>query len=287
MVVLTMRRRLVAELLAFTAVTFAITWSIIGLYIWNAEAAADAFGELKLGSPAFYVAVYAPTLAAVAITAFRYGKPGLASLFGSLVRIRVRWTWLLLCLFGYPALWLLVRLVEAAFGGTLAHFDFDPWLVALPLLVFSSRILVDPGALGEELGWRGFALPRLLELIDARGASLALGLVWAVWHLPAFHVGSLSQSALAFLPFVATVVSLSVIMTFLFVHVRGSVLLAGVIPHMLVNATPHAGIVPIGWVTWLVAVLILVLGGKHLRGRGRPAAVLPQSALFGDRTGVA
>lgn len=275
-----MRRQLVVDLLVFMAVTFAITWSIVGLYIWNAEATTAVLGEMKLGEPAFYAAVYAPSVAAIAITARRYGRAGLASLFGSLVTVRVRWLWLLLCLFGYPLLWLLVYLVDAAIDGTAAQFDFDPWLVALPLLVFSDRILVDPGALGEELGWRGFALPRMIELGDARSASLGLGVVWAVWHLPAFHVASMSQSALAFLPFVTTVVSFSVIMTFLFVHVRGSVLLAGIIPHMLINALPHAGIAPMGWVIWLVAGSILVLGGRHLRGPGRPPVALPQSTLF-------
>jgi hypothetical protein len=108
--------------------------------------------------------------------------------------------------------------------------------------------------------------------------------VWAIWHLPAFYVGSLSQSGFAFLPFVLQVTAFSVFMAWLFVNTRGSVLWAGVVPHMLFNATPHAGIHPVGWVFIVVAALILVFGGRHLRGPGRPRAVLPQSALLaGDR----
>src|SRR3546814_20952371 len=68
------------------------------------------------------------------------------------------------------------------------------WLIALPAVLLAGHLFRDPGALGEELGWRGFALPRLLELMDARRASLLLGLVWAVWHLPAFFLSTLSQS---------------------------------------------------------------------------------------------
>jgi len=282
-----MRRRLIVDLLIYCAATFAITWLIVGLYIWNAAAVTRVFGPMKLGAPAFYLAVCAPSLSAIVITGLRYGRAGLASLFGSLVRVRVRWIWIVVSLLGYPALWLVVGLVEAAAGGRFDHFDFHPWLVGLPLIILSGRILVDPGALGEELGWRGFALPRLLELIDARSASLLLGIVWAIWHLPAFFVGSMSQSSLAFLPFVGTVVSFSVFMTWLFVHVRGSVLLAGVVPHMLFNATPHAGITPVDWIIWVAAALILILGGRHLRGWGPPAAVLPQSALFAARAGAA
>jgi membrane protease YdiL (CAAX protease family) len=279
-----LRRRLVVDLLIFGAATFALTWLIVGLYIWDNAAVTRAIGPMKLGAPAFYVAVYAPALAAIAVTVARHGRAGLASLFGSLVRIRVRWIWIAVSLLGYPLLWLAVGLVQVGAGGDLAQFDFRPWLVALPLLLLHGAILKDPGALGEELGWRGFALPRLLELTHARNASLLLGLVWAVWHVPAYFVGSLSQSALALAPFILQVMAFSVFMAWIFVNARGSVLWAGVVPHMLINATPHAGIHPVGWVFIVVAALILVFGGRHLRGPGRPRAVLPQSALLvGDR----
>lgn len=274
------RRRLLVDLLVFGGIAFAITWIIVGLYIWNAEAVTRLIGPMALGAPAFYLAVYAPALAAIAVTAARYGRTGLAGLFGSLLRIRAKWIWIAISLLGYPALWLLTSLVAAGSDGRLAAFDFQPWLVGLPLVLLGGHLFRDPGALGEELGWRGFALPRLLELTDARIASLVLGVVWAVWHLPAFYVGSLSQSGFAFLPFVLQVVAFSVFMAWLFVNTRGSVLWAGVVPHMMINATPHAGIHPVGWVFIVVAMLILVFGGRHLRGWGRPRAVLPQSALF-------
>ncbi len=279
------RRRLLTDLLIFGTATFALTWLVVGLYLWNNEALTRLFGPMKLGAPAFYLAVYAPTLMALAVTALRYRRSGLSDLFRSLLRIRVSWIWIAISLLGYPALWLVVSLVRAASGGGLTGFDFQPWLVALPLLLLQGKILTDPGALGEELGWRGFALPRLLELTHARTAALILGVVWAVWHLPAFYVGSLSQSSLQFLPFIATVVAFSVLMTWIFVNTRGSVLWAGVIPHLMFNVTPHAGIHPVGWITMAVAVLVLIFGGKHLRGLGRPRAVLPQSALLTGRNG--
>src|SRR3546814_4714751 len=95
------------------------------------------------------------------------------------------------------------------------------WLIALPAVLLAGHLFRDPGALGEELGWRGFALPRLLELMDARRASLLLGLVWAVWHLPAFFLSTLSQSQVNFGLFILNVVAFSVFMTWLFVHTRG------------------------------------------------------------------
>ncbi len=274
------RRRLWVDLLVFNAATFALTWAIVGAYIWNAEAATRVFGPMQLGAPAFYVAVYAPSLIAVAVTAWRYGRAGLADLFASLVRVRARWVWIALSLLSFPALCLAPALVRAARDGNLTQFDFSPWLVALPLVLLGGHLLRDPGALGEEPGWRGFVLPRLLELTDARMASLALGVVWAVWHLPAFYVGSMSQSELAFLPFVLRVVAYSVFMTWLFVNTRGSVLWAGVVPHMMFNATPRAGIVPVDWVVIAAAAVVLLAAGRHMRGPGRPPAELPQSRLL-------
>ena len=70
-------------------------------------------------------------------------------------------------------------------------------MVAL-LLVFS-------GPIGEEIGWRGFALPRLLEKYSALSASLILGSVWAIWHLPLILVGDFTAYG-AFMPVIAAIV---------------------------------------------------------------------------------
>lgn len=274
------RRRLWVDLALFVAICFGVSWGLLGFYIWNPALATRTLGEMKLGHPAFFAAVYAPSLAALALTALRYGRRGLADLFGAVVRVRARWVFIAVALLGYPLLWLATELARAAVAGRLGAFDFTPWTVALPAVVLGTQILRDPGAFGEELGWRGFALPRLLEFMDARAAALVLGLVWAVWHLPAFFLSSLSQSNVNFGLFVLHVLAFSAAMTWLFVNTRGSVFWAGIVPHFIFNATPRAGIAPTIWVAVLVGAAILVLGGKHLRGWGRPRAVLPQSTLL-------
>ena len=273
-------RRLVVDLLIFNGFAFGLTWLVVGFYIWNAEAATRLLGPMRLGAPAFYLAVYAPSLTAVVLTFARYGQAGLADLFRSLFRIRAGWMWIAISLLAFPSLWLAVELIRAALAGNLAAFDFRPWLVALPLVLLGGHLLTDPGALGEELGWRGFMLPRLLELTDARAAGLILGVIWAVWHLPAFYVGSLSQASLDLLPFILQVTAFSVFMTWIFVNTRGSVLWAGVVPHLMFNATPKAGIPPVGWIAIGAGVVILMMVGKHMRGWRRPATELPQSAIL-------
>ena len=98
------------------------------------------------------------------------------------------------------------------------------------------------GPLGEEAGWRGFLLPRLLERHTSLGASLLLGLIWAVWHVPIFLHNEFSTLH-GTLIFTGTIVCYTVVMTVLFLHTRQSVLLAIVI-HWTFNvsyyyAAPH------------------------------------------------
>jgi uncharacterized protein len=85
------------------------------------------------------------------------------------------------------------------------------------------------GPLAEELGWRGFLLPRLLDKCSPLKASVILGIVWAVWHLPAGTVTGgpyYFHTVAGTLLFTTRTVALSILMTVLFLHTRGSVLLA-------------------------------------------------------------
>ena len=82
----------------------------------------------------------------------------------------------------------------------------------------------------EEIGWRGFALPRLLERWNAFTASLILGVVWALWHLPYFFFGM----PYSFLIYALYLLAVSVLMTWIFNHTQGSLLVA-VIFHFWFN----------------------------------------------------
>lgn len=253
------------ELVLFGVVTFAITWGVLALYLVNGAWATQTFGPMKLGAPMFYLAVSAPGIAAIILTLRASGWSGLWRFITSLFRGRTPWTWIALSILGYPLLWLLVALVTAGWKGALDSLDLTPWAVTLPAILIGGHLLRDAGALGEEPGWRGYALPRLLSLMSARAAAILLGFVWAVWHLPAFFLGSLSQSGIVFVPYVLNVMAFSVLMTLIYVRSNGNVLWAGIIPHMMFNAVPKAGIQPNLWVTVAIGIAILVLCGPHLR----------------------
>jgi membrane protease YdiL (CAAX protease family) len=79
---------------------------------------------------------------------------------------------------------------------------------------------------GEELGWRGYALPLLLEQRSAVTSSLILGVLWGLWHLPTFLVPGTPQYGLSLPAFVLLTVEYSILMTWVYLHTKGSVLIA-------------------------------------------------------------
>lgn len=269
------RRRLIGELAAFFGLAFALTWMICGAYIFAPAAFTKVFGVMKTGSPVFFAAVYAPSLCGLGLTLVRAGPAGLARIGAAAVRVAGGWPWVVACLAGYPLLWLVVAMVQAAASGRgLASVPYANWGVALPLVIAGGFVFRDAGPLGEEFGWRAYALPRLLRLTGPRRAAVLLGAIWAVWHLPAFFLSGLSQSKFQFGAFFFEVIGFSVFMTLFFIRTRGSVLLAGIVQHMWFNAVSKAAIHPVGWITVAVAVALLAFGGRWWDGAREAAARL-------------
>ena len=110
------------------------------------------------------------------------------------------------------------------------------------MLLFS----IFPGsAMGEELGWRGFALPHVQRKHSALGASLVIGALWGCWHLPLFLVGTDSRPPSIFPAFVLAVVATSVIYTWMYNSTGGSLLIV-VLYHAASNLPLTLLIAPLG-----------------------------------------
>lgn len=161
--------------------------------------------------------LFGPAAAAVVVTAVTGGRARVRELLGGVVRWRVRPRWYVYAL-GVPG-----ALALAAAGLTWLPTSPQPArlgrLSVLDLVVF---VLV----VGEELGWRGYALPRLLQRRSPLTASVVLGVVWGLWHLPAFLVAGTPQHGLPFPAFVLLTIEYSVLLTWLCLHAGGSVLIA-------------------------------------------------------------
>jgi uncharacterized protein len=101
--------------------------------------------------------------------------------------------------------------------------------ILIPFLVIS----LITGAMGEELGWRGFALPRLQIRVNALGASLILGTIWGFWHLPLWFIG-MGWEETSFLLFLYSCIVVSVIYTWICNNTNGNMVLVSIF-HMSFN----------------------------------------------------
>ncbi|GCE28606.1 hypothetical protein KDA_40900 [Dictyobacter alpinus] len=121
---------------------------------------------------------FLPALTALVITAIIAGPRGVGELLKQAGRWRVSPVWYLVALIGPMLLNLLALILPIPFGWTFPSFAFVGILL-LPKIVVGTFF-----SLGEELGWRGFALPRLQSYYGTLTASLLVGLLWWGWHLP-------------------------------------------------------------------------------------------------------
>jgi len=123
-----------------------------------------------------------PTLAAVAVSAKRYGRDGPAYVFSGFRRGKNRLSWILVSAI-LPFIFFFGAIVLQNFTGTSYNLIQVNYLLLFPLLL--QNFLMN---MWEEVGWRGFALPTLQEKYGALQSSLPLGIVWALWHWPHFAV---------------------------------------------------------------------------------------------------
>lgn len=216
-----------AALLPFTLITFAISWGILGLYIYFPNEAAGWFGEITGKHPAFVLAVWAPAFAAFAVVLYCGGVQGARAYLSRLGLWRCPAGWTSFLLLGIP----LVFVAGAAVKGTLfgVPLPFDTLGAALGAMGF--MLFLGPV---EEFGWRGLALPILQRHMAPLWAGLIIGATWGLWHLPAFYLSGTVQSGWGFAPFFLGNLCLSVIVTPLFNASRGSVLLPALF-HFQVN----------------------------------------------------
>lgn len=198
-------------LVAYFVLAYAITWSLFPLAYVSL-----GFAVLPLFGPAF---------AAILVTAFTGGRQGVKDLLSRAVRWRVRWQWYAFAV-GFPFVLTLLASGISALLGQPATLKFGGLL----------SVAFAPLFIGEELGWRGYALPRLLERTSALVASLLLGVLWAGWHLPNFLLNIPGVPAMGPFPaFLIWVVAETVMFTWLFQRTRRSVLIATLF-HASINA---------------------------------------------------
>jgi len=222
-------------LLAFLLITFGLSWGVPAV-AWLVSPPGEGLSVILAPyTPLHYLVVWAPALAALFVIGKTHGTAGLRFYARRLLNWRVGLGWYAFVLFGIPGLYLLAAFLTWTMGEPAFDLYRGPWSrFMLAVLLRGSAGPV------EEFGWRGFALPILQRSFSGLVAAVILGLIWGVWHLPAFLVTGFYRSELAFpLPlsfgsFLLQSVAVSIIMTFVYNGTAGSIPLA-ILIHWLVN----------------------------------------------------
>jgi membrane protease YdiL (CAAX protease family) len=253
----------------FLLISFGLAWGILGLYILLPEQMGAVFGQLTGNHPLFFLAVYAPAIAAFTIVVRYGGFTGLRRFFGRVLLWRCSAAWYAFLIIGIPLIfiggsWLRGNLFTEPFPFP----SFQSLVAAFVLAAIKGPM--------EEFGWRGLALPLLQRKFAPLWAGLILGAIWGLWHLPAFLLSGTQQSEWSFTAFFAGCLAISVIVTILFNESKGSILLSAFFHFSLMNpifpdAQPYDTYL-------LIVVAVLIVWRKRnnmLKRQGAVVEVIP------------
>lgn len=171
----------------------------------------------------FVISAYpGPFLAALLVTRVVEGKEGVRRLWKRVFQFRARFQWYLVALFGMLIIWLAAYSIPLR-GAPVRDLLANPMILLTVFLPWTGFGLFVP-SLGEEIGWCGFALPRLQEQFGPLVGTLILGILHGLWHLPALFtvfMGPMRPDQV--LPFVITAAAGTFLYTWVFNNTRGSV----------------------------------------------------------------
>ncbi|MBD3626326.1 MAG: CPBP family intramembrane metalloprotease [Rhodobacteraceae bacterium] len=233
----------------FLAVTFLITWGIVGFYVLAPGLASGLFGEISGSHPLFFVATWAPAIAAIVLVLSHAGVPGLRRFLSRLLLWRAPAGWVAFVLIGLPLVFVAGSLVKG--GPVLAPLPpggAGPMVAVMIMMLFLGPI--------EELGWRGVLQPLLQHYMAPIWAGALIGAIWGFWHLPAFYLAGTVFGGWNFLPFFIGNVVLALLVTPILNRTGGSLLWPMLFHWQLINPFwPDAQ----PWDTWILAGAAVVV----------------------------
>jgi membrane protease YdiL (CAAX protease family) len=244
-------------LIAYFILAYAISWSIgVPLALAN-----QGIIPTVLPKWSHYLVGYGPMLAALIVTGFRQGLPGLKELGGRMVR----WTCPKWWLVGFSPLilgWVTILILNMLTGSEINLSRLGAVNFLPPLSAFGALLLwFFTFGLGEETGWRGYALPRLQSGRSALSATLILGAFWALWHLPMFFY--LYEPSMAF-GWLFGLFAGAIFLTWLYNSANDSILIVAVWHacfNLVTGSTADTGALPavLSVIVMLLAVIVVLV----------------------------
>jgi len=204
-----MNKKNLSRLVLFFAITFIFSWMA-----WGVGAGKNAVLHV--------IGTFGPTLTALILTLCYEGSTGLQSILSRLLRWRLGCRWYIFVFGSTIIIPVLAILIHVWQGGIIVQTNNpNHWYLIIPaffqILFFS--------VLGEEIGWRGYALPRMQKYFGPFLASVLLGLVWGVWHLPLFLIEGNFHQQIPFSLFMLQSIALSILLMRLYNRTSESLLI--------------------------------------------------------------
>jgi len=227
-------------LLSFFVLTYVISWAIwtpIVIYYYH-----NPFPISFTGTPIHLIFLallgfFGPTFSALIMAGLEEGGSGIKRLLSGWKLWRVGIKWYLAILVIQIVIELLATQLYITFFGVSPEITWNAWYGVFPMFLQAALI---GGAIAEETGWRGYALPRLMKTRSAFTSSIIIGIIWGAWHLlislvPGANFPVPLNPFLLFV-FLLNVIFISVIMTWLFNNTRGSIFICYIFHAMLNTA---------------------------------------------------
>ena len=253
-------------IITFFVLTYALTWAIESPLVFLTDSVTHTQGLVLV-----ILASNVPSAVAIVLTAIVLGRGALRKLLGRLLIWRVNPFWYLVVFLGPVALVGGVVGLNALMGGPALSLG----MTLVGAAIFFAFSVVPGSALGEEIGWRGYVLPRLQSRMSALSAALLIAPIWALWHLPLWLTGEPGRTPTLYTGFVLSAFALSIIFTWVYNSTGGSLLMI-VLLHATVNLPltlvrddlgPQATVPVLLYFGLLVVaaiVVVIVAGPKHL-----------------------
>ena len=205
------------------------------------------------------IAPWTPNIAAIIVLGLIIKeKSGIRKLFSGWKKWKVNFVWYLVALSPLAVTFLAVG-IYYLLGGTPP--GIEPLLILGPVqfnlgtlfgILFQSLIT---GATGEELGWRGFALPRLQSRYNALASSIILGIIWGLWHLPVWILFPQQAETIPYWAFLLQTVAASIIITWAYNNSGGSLVIVSLY-HLILNAS--MAVVILSGLIWYNSMIIII-----------------------------
>jgi uncharacterized protein len=254
-------------LIIFFLIAFILAWGLMGI------AVAQNYGLNRWSiplEPILLIGSWIPNIAAFIVIAFVLKRHnGIRKLLRGWLKVKVPVFWYMVSLSPLVLSALSVFIYKIMYGVVpVDGIVFDPASLVVLLVMITLT-----GAMGEELGWRGFALPWLLSRMNAFNASILLGLIWVLWHTPLWFAG-LGFEEIPFMAYAVIGISFTVLVTWACNNSRGSLAIASLF-HLTLNVSVNvieSKALYIHAFLFLIfaAFVVSVYGPSRLSGSGLP-----------------